>query len=274
MPRLLAWSLAVHLLVLLVSFLFPSSEQEDIPRIREVKLVLRQRVVSKDIVPDPVKESAPGQDKQKSDQMFDESFFRRARQQLTGRSRANADEPIDRTSRDRGRDPSYDRLLKAPDSKHGRLDRSSSPNVDDLPGRRDMNKDRSTRDGDYYSIGRSDLNRNADNRDPDRDSGSRRANQGNTGSGVTGTVNVRGRRVVYRPVMTLPAKYNKRGLSHSVSIRVVVSPEGIITAASVVGPTGDAELDRILVQFARRHRLEAISGTDQSGTISFYIRPR
>jgi len=273
MKRLFIFSAVAHLVIILVFSLFPSEEQVT-PRERVVQLILHKRVVSKEIVPDPVKESAPGQDKNKSEQVFDDSFFKAAKQILRDHSRVSDGEPQDRSSRDRGDNPRYDRLLKAPDSKQGRLDRSSSRTIDDYPGRRDLNNDKDTRDGNYHSIGRDAITRNTDTRDPLKDTGSRRATQGNQGNGVTGNVNVRGRRVVYRPTMVLPAKYNRSGLSFTVKISVVVSPEGIITAASVVGMTGDPELDRILVQFARRHRLEAVNGGDQAGTISFLIRPR
>ena len=127
---------------------------------------------------------------------------------------------------------------------------------DDYPGRRDHSADRSTRSGDNYTLGRDNL-------------------IGTPRTGVSGTINVRGRRVVYSPAMVLPEKYKQRGLSFYVTIAVTVSPEGLVTTASIVGTTGDPELDGIVVQFARRYRLEPISsGQDQTGTISFHIRPQ
>lgn len=275
MRRLLVWSVAVHIVLVLVLTVFAGESEDDYPQERMVKLMLHQRVVSKDIVPDPPQESAPGQDKDKSDSIFDESFFKPSKDQLQKRNSIDATEPRDRDSRDKGDDARYDRLQKAPDDKHGRLNRSSGPSTDDYPGRRDLNKDRDTRSGDDFSLGRDPLRRTGDNRDPLRDSGSRRANQGNKGSGITGNVNVRGRRVVYSPVMVLPDKYKQRGLSFYVTLNVVVTPEGLVSSASVVGTTGDPELDRIVVQFARRYRLEPVStGLDQSGTIGFQIRPQ
>lgn len=275
MRRLLAWSVAVHVVLVLVFTLFASESADDYPQERVVKLMLHQRVVSKDIVPDPPQESAPGQDKDRSDSVFDESFLKPSKDQLQSRNRMDATEPRDRNSSDKGDDSRYDRLQKAPDATHGRLDRSSSHNIDDYPGRKDLNKDRDTRSGDSFTLGRDPLRRTGDNRDPLRDSGTRRANQGNKGSGVSGNVNVRGRRVVYTPAMELPAKYKQRGLSFYVTLNVVVTPEGLVSSASVVGTTGDPELDRIVAQFARRYRLEPIStGLDQSGTIGFQIRPQ
>lgn len=127
---------------------------------------------------------------------------------------------------------------------------------DDYPGRRDHSADRSTRSGDRFTLGRVSV------------IGTPRAE-------VSGNVNVRGRRIVFSPAMVLPDKYKQRGLSFFVKIAVTVSPEGIVTAASIVGTTGDGELDRIIAQFARRYRFESVtSGEDQSGTIAFHIKPQ
>ena len=269
------YSLVFHLLLILVFTVFSSSGENEEPRERVVRLVLKKRVVSKDIVPDRPKESAPGQDKNKDDSVFDKSFFKKLRHKmLQDRSRVTDNAPKDPvSSRDKGLDRRYDRLQKAPSAKHGRLNRASSKNIDDYPGRKDLNKDTGTRDGSFNSLGRNDLTRNMDNRNPLRDSGSRRSNQGNRGSGVTGFLNVRGRRTIYSPRIVLPPRYSRQGLSYTIRVRVVVSPEGIITSASVIGLPGDAELRRIAVQAARRYRVEAAPREDNA-ILVIAIRPR
>jgi len=275
--KLFLYSLLIHLLLVLVFTVFSSNEREESPRERVVRLLLKKRVVSKDIVPDRPQESASGQDQERSDQVFDASFFKKVRRQLLhDRSRVSDTGPeVPISSRDRGLDKRYDRLQKSPDKVHGRLNRSSSRKIDDYPGRRDLNKDIRTRDGDFNSLGRNRLARDSDNRNPLRDSGSLRSTQGNRGSSITGFLNVRGRRVVYSPRIVLPSRYSRQGLSYTVRVRVVLSPEGIVTSASVLGLPGDAELRRIIVQAARRYRVESIPGpNNDTGILVITIRPR
>jgi len=276
MRRLLVCSLILHVGIFIVALVVGALSSESEPPVQErvVRLMLNKRVVSRKIVPVQPQESAAGRNKKLADQVFDQSFFKKIRKSLMqNRSRMSETAPGDPvSSRDRGMDKRYDRLQKSPDADHGRLNRSSSRNIDDYPGRRDLNKDTKTRDGNFNSLGRDGLTRTGDDRNPLRTEGTKRASRGNRGNSVYGVMNVRGRKVVYRPRIVLPAKYSRRGLSYTVRVKVTISPEGHVISAVVMGAPGDAELRRIIVQAARRYRLER--GGSDFGMLVITIRPR
>ncbi len=64
------------------------------------------------------------------------------------------------------------------------------------------------------------------------------------------------------------------GLSFTVEVEIIVSPEGLVKTARTISSIGQPDLERRLVQAARRYRFEKIlSDEDQTGTITFVVKP-
>jgi TonB family protein len=111
--------------------------------------------------------------------------------------------------------------------------------------------------------------------EPGPEPGARPAREGAGGQGVTGNINLKGRRVIHRPDIVLPERYSRMGRGYSVGVEFVVAPEGLVVQARVAQSVGDLELERILVQYARRYRFERVTDAgNQAGTITFTIVPQ
>ena len=155
-------------------------------------------------------------------------------------------------------------------SPQGREQRPDSPEIV-TPGVTSPSRDVVTQPGSVDSPGR-DAATVHEGRDGVSTSEQQRI--GDQGLGVEGTVNVRGRRLVFKPTVELPPEYSQMGLSFTVEVEIVVGEEGLVSSARVVRSDGQPDLERRLVQAARRYRFEAVDGGgNQTGTITFVVRP-
>lgn len=156
---------------------------------------------------------------------------------------------------------------------HGHLDNPDSGKIDN-PDKDSLEQDYTTRAGNEVSPGRDRATTGRGDEAVD-ESDPTRKREGDRGKGVRGSVNVRGRQVVYKPTVELPPRYSKLGLSFTVQIGIQVSPEGLVIRAGVEKGVGRPDLERRLVQVARRYRFEAVPEDGiQEGTITFFIRPK
>ncbi len=271
--RMVVVSIAAHcLLLVLVSLFWGGTE---IPPVRTVQLVIESRTVSREVIAEVRRESAPARARQDSQERgsADDSL-----ENLLERSSFPHKPAPERELPNRRREDDFDygSLRRDHESPAGRLERN--PDSKDMQAHRPSLTDRDTRDraGARDTIGRDDLTRQGGKSSTPGISGSDFARQGDRGSGVTGLVNLRGRNCVYRPMITLPERYSRQGLSYTVQVEISVTEEGIVSRAAVTEPSGNPELDLLLEQRARMFRFEAASaGTGtQAGMIAFSIQPR
>ena len=272
MRRMVLYSVMLHLfLVVLVSLFWGKSEE---PRPRRVQLTIESRPVAREVIAEVRKESAPGRARVDS---FTKGAKSESLESLLQRSSFTHDRPLDRAepARRRTDDADYGALRRDRESPYGRLDRN--PDARDMLSHRPGLTERDTADrrGALDTTGRDDYTRQAGRDGNPGLTGDDFKRQGDQGSGVTGTVKVRGRSLVYRPEIQLPERYSRMGLSFSVQVEISVTEEGLVSMARVLASSGDPELDRRLEQRARLFRFEkASTGGVQGGTIVFDIQPR
>jgi TonB family protein len=271
--RMIVASIIAHcLLLVLVSLLWSGSE---VPPVKVVQLVIESRPVAKEVIAEVRRESAPSKAKQDSQELGakDNSLESLLERSTYPHKAAPARELPNRRRED---EVDYGSLRRDQESPYGRLERN--PDDKDMQSYRPSVTDRDTKDreGDRDTIGRDDVTRQTGKTGSPGVTGADLARQGDRGAGVTGQVNLRGRNLVYRPVISLPERYSRQGLSYTVQIEIMVTEEGIVSRAAISAPSGNPELDILLEQRARMFRFEAAAmGTgNQSGTIAFSIQPR
>lgn len=270
--RMVVVSFVLHCLLLVLISLFWNGA--DIPPVRTVQLAIESRAVSREVIAEVRRESAPAKDKRDSQEKgaADDSL-----ENLLERSSFPHKPALQRDRPNRRRDDDFDygSLRRDAESPAGRLERN--PDSKDMQAHRPSLTDRDTRDiaGRRDSFGRDDLTKQGGKNAPGL-TGADFAQQGARGAGVTGLANLRGRSCVYQPAISLPERYSRQGLSYTVQVEIHVAEEGIVSRAAVLEPSGDPELDLLLEQRARMFRFEpAAAGSGiQTGMISFSIQPR
>jgi TonB family protein len=82
------------------------------------------------------------------------------------------------------------------------------------------------------------------------------------------------RRITYNPGdPSLPERYRREGIPFSAEIRITVTPEGLVSATSVVKSSGWPEVDRILESNARQYRFAPVlEQRDMEGMYRFQFQ--
>jgi len=276
--KTLIYSIVFHIVVLMLFFFV--DVQQPKPKQKVVTIKLNKRPIPEFVKKERERERLAKVAKRQADSSIfkkdsaDNSAIRKVEKSLLT---ADPNQPnIKDKNRVKDNDTTYSRLSQSLSSKFGRLKRDDSSFSQDYTGKKSLNKDNKDKQGGSFDLGRDDVDKTVGK----KGIGGTESNLlGKTpvakkGS-LSGRVTMKSRRVTYRPNISLPTKYSKMGTTFTIEFKISVTPEGLVTKATLVRSVGYPDLERRMKQYARRYRFEeALGGGVQVGKITFYIRPR
>lgn len=272
LTRAVGISLLLHALLLFAA-LFTDCSQA-LPRKRSVALVIHNSRLRHELIGKKARQAAPGTDKR--DALSWQHSVEQDLKDLQEKTSPSRTRPRDRKHPRRKTDTDrYSILSRERAEPDGRKHPKPFSREQINPDRTSLERDHRTRAGSHQTPGKDDRSGSRTS-DPGKDDSPRARRRGNRGQGITGIVNVRGRRETHRPAFTLPPRYSRLGLSFTVKVDIRINTDGLVYWARVRRSIGRMELERILEQKARLFRFEKVSADhgNQPATITFQIRPR
>ena len=270
MKKAVIYSAVFHLILVIV---FSITNSEEIKTVeKRVLLILNRRVVSEEITRIDTSDRARNNDQ--SDSLQDDNS---KTDKIDKNEKSILDKymPLDnKRKRKNTHSKDLSRLSRDDPFKHGKKKSLDSKKWDEFLGKRSSDRDNKTKDGSAHRLGRDDISKTSDGKKRLKRDAGRLSRKGRKGRGVTGVVSIKGRKVIFRPYVSLPEKYNRLGLSFKVSVRVTFNRGGIARMPKIQKSSGYTELDRILCQYARRYRVQPSSWKNQTGIVIFNIHPK